>query len=400
MGSTVLARVGRHSAKICIIVMLAVPALISVKAARKPNDPNLTPLPARPHTLQELMEMPPKVTAWVSDHFGLRGRFIMADNIMRFYLFHEFPSVQLAYGQNGRYFMAAHAKTVGPYQAMTTVCSKGKANASTIPYLNKLFTAFHAAGLDPKLLVVASSPAVYPDDVPADLVKECTSTDTPPARVLASPELLPEARKSILYPLKEMREISKNATLFPKTWFHWNGEGLDQVARLTLSHFFQTPLDQPPLKVRTYMGHSDLGHMVIGVNLDTELTEPDHGASGIKACYGADCYPEMPGVARVLGDVSRFHNPNAPKRRLLIISDSFGAKLAQWNSRYYGEVEHFCTTHTYELNPQQIAAMKAYIYRNRADTDILFVYHDGGAMYDVLLLGTQGILPDPLAAAP
>lgn len=346
------------------------------------------------------MELPPKLTAWVSDHFGFRTSFIEAGNILRFKLFHEFSSIQLAYGQHGRYFMAAHSKTVGPYQAMTAVCGKGRANEGTIPYLNKLFTTFHAAGMDPKLLVVPSSPAVYPEDVPPSLVEECTSTDTAAARVLAAPELLPQARGSILYPLKEMREIKKSATLFPKTWFHWGGDGLDQVARLTLSHFWQTPLDQPPLKVRRYMDQSDLSHMMIGIKLESELIDPDHGASGVKACFGPACFPEIAGVARVLGDVSRFQNPHAPKRRLLIVSDSFGAKASQWFARYYGEVEHFCTSHTYELSPQQVEEMKAFIYRQPADTDILFLYHDGGAMYDVLQMGTHMILPAAPAPEP
>ncbi|RSZ55963.1 hypothetical protein HF313_28505 [Massilia atriviolacea] len=400
MAPALLARVGGHSAKAIITCMLAMPAYLSLGALRLPDDPNLTPLPPRPHSVKEAVELPPKLTAWVSDHFGFRTSFIEAGNILRFRLFHEFSTVQLAYGQNGRYFMAAHAKTVGPYQAMTTVCGKGKANDSTIPYLNKLFTAFHAAGMQPKLLVVPSSPAVYPEDVPSSLVEECTSTDTAAARVLAAPELLPEARSAILYPLKEMREIKKTATLFPKTWFHWGGAGLDQVARLTVSTFWQMPLDQPPLKLRTYMDRSDLAHMMIGIDLKSEMTDPDHGASGIQACFGGDCFPEIASVSRILGDVSRFRNPHAPKRRLLIVSDSFGAKMAQWLSRYYGEVEHFCSSHTFELSPQQVDEMKAYIYRQPADTDILFLYHDGGAMYDVLRNGTQMILPAPLAPTP
>ncbi|MDM5178190.1 hypothetical protein PO883_13410 [Massilia sp. DJPM01] len=398
MASTVFARIGRHSAKICIVFMLVVPALMSIKATRRPNDPNLTPLPVRPHTPQAWLEMPPKVTAWVSDHFGFRTHFIVADNVLRFNLFHEFPSIQVAYGQNGRYFMAAHAKTVGPYQAMTTVCGKGKANATTIPYLNKLFTTFHAAGMDPKLLVVASAPAVYPEDVPSDLVEECTSTNTAAARVLASPELLPQARASIFYPLKEMREIKTRASLFPNTWFHWAGDGLDEVARITLTQFWKTPLDQPPMQLRRYKGGSDMSHMFIGIKLESDVVEPDLGASGIKACFGGECFPEMPAIARILGDVSRFNNPKAPKRRLLIISDSFGEKMSPWFARYYGEVEHFCTNHTHELTPEQTEEMKKYLYRNPADTDILFLYHDGGAMYDVLRNGTQMILPPPLAA--
>jgi hypothetical protein len=400
MAQGLVARLGRHSAKAIITCLLALPACLSLGALYLPDDPNLSPRPARPHSVKELVELPPKLTAWVGDHFGWRAGFIEADNIVRFKLFHEFPTVQVAYGQHGRYFMAAHARTAGPYQAMTTVCGKGKANDSTIPYLNKLFTAFHAAGMDPKLLVVPSAPAVYPEDVPASLVQECTSTDTAAARVLASPALLPQARASILYPLAEMREIKKNATLFPKTWFHWAGDGLDQVARLSLSAFWHTPLDQPPLKVNKHIGNSDLGHMIIGIKLESELIEPDLAASGIKACFGGDCFPEMEGVGQVLGDISRFHNPNAPKRRLLILSDSFGQKAAQWYARYYGEVEHFCTSHTAKLTPAQAEAMKAFVYRDQPDTDILLLYHDGGAMYDVLLLGTQGILPGPPAAGP
>lgn len=400
MGQGVAARLGGQSAKAIVICLLAVPAWMSLDYLHRPDDPNLAPRPPRPHSFKELVELPPKVTAWVSDHFGFRTGFIEANNILRFKLFHEFPTIQVAYGQHGRYFMAAHSTTVGPYQAITTVCGKGKANDSTIPYLNKLFTAFHAAGMDPKLLVVPSAPAVYPEDVPASLVDECSSTDTAVTRVLAAPDLLPQARASILYPLAQMREIRKSATLFPKTWFHWAGDGLDQVARLSLTAFWHTPLDQPPLKVNTSMGKSDLSHMTIGIHLESELIEPDLPASGIKPCWGGDCYPEMDGVARVLGDVSRFHNPHAPKRRLLILSDSFGQKASQWYARYYSEVEHFCTSHAAKLTPAQVAAMKAYIYRDHPGTDILLLYHDGGAMYDVLMLGTQPILPGPPAAGP
>ncbi len=61
-----------------------------------------------------------------------------------------------------------------------------------------MFGAFHAAGLQPALLVVPSAAAVHPEDMPPELVAGA-------------------AAQNILYPHKEMREIKKSATLFPLT---------------------------------------------------------------------------------------------------------------------------------------------------------------------------------------
>jgi hypothetical protein len=388
---------GRHSAKIWIIFLLGLPAVLSIqRALSKPGDPNLAQLPARPVTLADWTAAPTKLNAWVDDHFGGRKNFIRLGTIVRFHLFHEFPTIQMAAGQHGRYFLAAHGTNVAQYQAITTVCGKGVANATTIPYLNKMFGAFHAAGLQPKLLVVPSAPAVHPEDVPPALVAECASERTAVTAVLAAPELERAASANIFYPLRDMREIRKSATLFPNTWFHWTGEGLDQVARLTLTHFWQRPLDQaPPLKTHSDVVLSDVSHLFEGVTLKSTIVQPDLNASGIKACIGADCFPEV-AAARILQDVSRFDNPAAPARRLLIVSDSFGAKIAPWYARYYRTVEHMATNRVDQLSPAQIAELKTFLYRDPAQTDIMILYHDGGAMYDTLRLGTDSLLPAPL----
>ncbi|NHZ89365.1 hypothetical protein F2P45_10110 [Massilia sp. CCM 8733] len=392
--STFAVRMGRHSAKIWIIALLGLPALLSLqRALSKPADPNLAQLPARPVSFADWTAAPPILDAWMADHFGGRRVFIRLGTIVRFHLFHEFSTNQMAVGQHGRYILASHSAKGAPYQAIHTVCGKGVANASTVPYLNKMFGAFHAAGLQPKLLVVPSAPAVHPEDMPPQLVAECAGERTAVTGVLAAPELLPAASSNIMYPLKEMREIKKSATLFPLTWFHWTGAGLDDVARLTLTRFWQRPLEQgPPLATRSRRANSDVSHLFAGVSLKSQIVEPDLDASGVKACIGRDCYPEV-AAARILQDVSRFDNPRAPARRLLIISDSFGIKIAPWYARYYRQVEHMATNRVDQLSPQQMAELKTYLFREPAGTDILFLYHDGGAMYDTLRLGTENMLP-------
>lgn len=387
----------RHSAKIWIIAMLALPAVLSVqRAMSNAADPNLSQLPARPATLADWTAAPARLTTWVDDHFGGRKNFIRLGTFVRFHLFHEFPTIQMTAGQHGRYFLAAHGTNVAPYQAITTVCGKGVANATTIPYLNRMFGAFHAAGLQPKLLVVPSAPAVHPEDVPRALVAECSSEHTAVTTVMASPELRAEASANMFYPLREMRQIKKTAILFPDTWFHWTGAGLDQVARLSLTHFWQRPLDQgPALKTRSHLAGSDVSHLFEGISLKSQIVEPDLDASHVKGCFGPDCFPDV-AAARILQDVSRFDNPAAPARRLLIVSDSFGVKIAPWYARYYRQVEHMATNRVDQLTPPQRDELKTFLYRDPGNTDILILYHDGGAMYDTLRLGTENLLPATL----
>ena len=237
---------------------------------------------------------------------------------------------------------------------------------------------------------------VHPEDAPPALVAECSSDSTPVSGIVRAPELARVA-SSMLYPLHDMREIKKTATLYPTTWFHWTGAGLDQVARLSLARFGQRPPDRTlPLHTRSRVVPSDVSHLFDGVTLDSEIVEPDLAASGIKACTGVDCFPEV-AAARLLQDVSRFDNPAAPARRLLIISDSFGAKIAPWYARYYRQVEHFATNHVAQVSPDQMEQLKAFMYRDPEQTDILILYHDGSVVYNVLHHGTEKLLPAPLS---
>lgn len=393
----------RNAGKIAVVALLALPGLMSVvELCTQPPDPNPNrkQLPPPPASMAEMLETPPLLDAWINDHFGFRLPLLQYNNRLRFKLFREFPTVQMAAGRHGRYFLSAHNTSMHPYQALTTVCSRARADEATLAHLNRLFRAFHDAGLDPKLLVVPSAPMVYPEDVPRFLESECGSEVNPIDGAINSPQLERGAAGNIWYPLREMREIKQSALLFPKTWFHWTGDGLDQVARLSLTRFWRRPLDQAPaLAQNRRIQRADVSHLFDGVLLESETIEPDLDKSGVKGCWGAACYPEIADITGVLHDVSRFGNPRAPQRRLLIVSDSFGSKVSAWYARYYAHVEQFATNEVGRLTPAQLDKFKAYMYRERADTDILFLYHDGGALNNVLRFGTEPLLPAPPPAS-
>ncbi|MES2262956.1 MAG: hypothetical protein V4724_30905 [Pseudomonadota bacterium] len=379
--------------KIAAVAILSIPALVAVIHNAGPNAEkrDLAPLPERPANWASALEMPAKLNAWVNDHFGYRKEMVEFNNQLRFKLFREFPSIQMVSGRHGRYFLAAHAIGTLPFQAIGNVCGRmSPPSPGTVEYFNRLFADFHRMGLQPKMLIVPSAPVLYSEDMPAFLVDNCASMETPSNVVLNAPDLSQEARDAIFFPLREMRQIKNRATLFPRSWFHWSGAGLDDVAQLSLSHFWGlSAIPAPPLKTMAHMEPSDVAHLFPGIDLRSEIVEPDLAASGIEGCYGARCFPEFGDFGETLYDISRFKNPKAPARRLVILSDSFGSKITPWYARYYREVEHVATNNMAKLGTQQIKILKDVLFRDPGNIDLMFLYHDGGAVQNTLRFGIE-----------
>jgi hypothetical protein len=372
----------RQAGKIALLAALALPAVLAYLQAGVTSTENrkLAPFPAAPHSWAAFLAVPAQLDAWVDDHFGMRAELVRLHTRLRYAVFGEFPTIQMIAGQHDRLFLAAHGLKLRPYSALTNVCiGSTESEAPFVDYLNTLFDDFHRAGLDPKLLLVPSSPVVHSADVPPWLVDDCARDITPMARALAGSELSEAARASILYPLVAMRQIGARSVLFPTASFHWNGPGLDEVARLSLTRLWgKTPPQLAPLPTRTTVESSDVSWLFPGIETSNPVTRPDLDAAQIEHCYGAGCFPELGDITEKLTDTSRFHNPAAPKRRLLIVSDSFGSKISGWYAAYYGTVEHVCTNGINGLNDAQVERLVRFLFRQRADTDILFLYHDGG----------------------
>ena len=138
-----------------------------------------------------------------------------------------------------------------------------------------------------------------------------------------------------------------------------------------------------------------MSHLVPGIELSGEIVEPDLEASGIKACFGALCIPELGDAGQVLIDVTHFTNPAAPERRLVILSDSFGSKISPWYARYYREVAQVSTNNVAALRPEQVAAFKAALLNAPAGTDLLLLFHDGSAVHNGIKMGVQRLHAAP-----
>jgi hypothetical protein len=249
-------------------------------------------------------------------------------------------------------------------------------------------------GVQPKLLIVPSAPLIETEDLPLWLRDRCSSGATPVQMVLDNPQLRQDVRTSIYYPLAEMRAMRKRAPLFPKTWFHWTGPGVGEIAKMSVKRFWEADLPNPvALRTQTMSLPSDVGYLAPGIDLQSSVTNIDTSASGIEACAHGPCFPEIPDVATVLDDVSRFKNPSAPTaRRLVIISDSFGVRIAPWYAGQYQAVEHYATNNITRLSPTQLQRLRDFMFRDRENVDLLLIYHDGGAISDALQSAMRQIL--------
>jgi hypothetical protein len=382
----------QHGAKCATIALLAVPTVLpQFTGSREVNENRkLAPLPILPTTWSEFLALPAQTDAWVKDHFGYRTELVEANNVMRYTVFGEFPSVRVTSGLNNRIFVTAHATAAQPYSAVVEICDvNDKMLKEFGNYLNILFGSFETMGLSPKLMIVPSAPAVHSADLPKWLSKRCSGDVTPVSTLLKSDYIKPSVKSEIHYPLAQMRSRNQDVDLFPRHWFHWNGPGVEEVAQGSMSRLFPAVQTAAPrLVTRTVERESDIHPMFPGIKFNANITEPDYAASKIQSCYGTTCFPEFKGFEEPLYDVSRFHNPAAPDRRLMILSDSFGRYIAGWYTRYYRTVEHVAVNNVRDLQRDQVKVLKEFTLRDPGKTDILFIFHDG-ALSGTMRLGLQ-----------
>lgn len=393
-----------HALRLAVVLALGLPALVS-GSADLVEQRALAAWPAWPASTAAALAWPGQLDSWINDHFGGRRLLIGWNTRLRYALFREFPTNQMISGRHGRVFLAAHGTTQAPYSALTSACGPGPVFDGmevAAGFLNTLFGDLTRLGMQPYMIIAPSSALLYHEDLPVWLARRCATSATPVADVLASPLLAPGVRARILYPLAQMRAHKGNDGFFPKTWFHWAGPGLAEVVDWTMAQRGVAPPAAAPLKTVTGEMISDVAHLMGGLRLTSVVTRPDlEIAGGVVGCYGTACFPEFGSAADKLKDVSRFSNPAAPlPRRLLILSDSFGSKIAAWYTRYYRSVEQVAGNDVPRLDAQETRRVRDYLYRAPADTDLLIVYHDGAAIHKAIRRGLTPLVAPVASVAP
>ncbi|MEN9868868.1 MAG: hypothetical protein RL748_4458 [Pseudomonadota bacterium] len=368
-----------HRAKCLIIVILLLPALgalLAGKGASQENR-NLAKWPEQPRTWPQMQQYPGKIERWFNDHLGLREELIALNNRLRYRLFHQFPTPQVLQGKNGRIFLASHTRDQADYLAVQNVCGY---QYHDLPQLVEQFNDFgrtmQKQRLDAYLLLIPSAPVLYPEELPDWLAARCNAQLPPIQLALQDPQV--QFKSRLLYPRQALLQAKASQSVFAKTFFHWSNAGPRIASELSMQQFWHTnPAQAPALQTQTLQQPSDIANLFPGVRLNSEVEVINFVASGIKQCHGPACYPELGPIAARLWGVNRFHNPAAPRQRLVLISDSFGLNLGPWYARYYQDVVQISSNDFGLLSAPELAQLKAFVFQHASSQDLLFAYHDG-----------------------
>jgi hypothetical protein len=338
------------------------------------------PLPALPDSWTALLDWPRREDAYLADHFGERTDMVLLYNRLRYGLFGETPTEQTVFGTSGRLFLTSHAAE-RPYELIGAICGAAVSDAALDRAIADLASfQQQAAAWSPNsyFMIVPSAPSLYRSELPGWMQPQCPPT-TAVDRLMQ--RRMPEGlRDRLLYPKPAMLAAESGGELVPWDNFHWAGLGPEIAARV----FAEDRLGLSPLfalPTRELATPSDIGHMIPGIPTGDSVLEPDFAAVGVEYCLGGDCFPDLGPIGAVLSDTSRIRSPQAGDKKLLLISDSFGQVAARWFVPYFGTIWHFSANNLRRLTPDQIAAFRGQAFTQYQPDVVLYLFHDGGALF-------------------
>jgi hypothetical protein len=336
-----------------------------------------------PTSLNEAVGLPVQADDYLRDHFGLRRLALRFDDKLLWYILRESPSIQVTRGRDGTLFFNSHIAKY-PYSLIETSCGIGLSAVAVASATDDVRTFLRRAyRINPAttLVIIPTKALIYPELLPAWLNERCRAA-TPPSSDIGQ-RLLGETELAAMldFPLHEMRALKTSMAVYPSRSFHWAGDMPRHVAeRISETAFGLTKILS--FRTRTVVGRSDLQRFVPGVALWVESSEPEYAAAGVQPCLGPACFPEIGNLAEHLGDVSRFRSGDGSGKKLLLITDSFGAAIAGWFSQYFSEVWHLNVNNLINTSSDPInqANLKA-IFLDFGPDHVIYLFHDGAALY-------------------
>ena len=362
--------------------MAPVLRILRLEDAKTAEKRNLASLPTMPRSLAELDQYPQKVNAYFSDRFGMRPAMISLNNRIRLALFKETPTEQTVFGPTGRLFFTSHDADL-PYSLIYGACGIGITETAVDAVAGSIARLIHAIEerhLNGLVTLIPTAPIVYRSELPNWLRSRCRGPSSADRIVSRLAKSLQEGR--FAYPLEPMLSAAKSDFgAFPEFNFHWGGDG----PRFTAEYLANQILGRAKILTlvpKVIAASSDLSGSMEGISLISTTVVPDFDTAGVDVCFGATCFPELGTMAPVIADMTRISSP-ASGRRLLLVSDSFGAMIAPWFAEYYGSVRHFATNGWTRLSDEDRLRFLDLVLRQDEPDDVIFLFHDGATAHDL-----------------
>lgn len=337
----------------------------------------LTKSPGWPHDFGELLALPGRLSRLADDRFGFRGELVWLNGWLRYRLFAEVESDQVLFGRHGRLFLTSHVRGQ-PFSLIDAVCGVGDEPATTRAMAGSVANRLRdAERLAPTSAYVAipTAPVLYPEDLPPWLMARCRSArPSAPAVRDALASGWPEFAGRLVYPLHAMLAAKAAGHAIPLTNFHWGAAAAKAVVEAVAEGSLGL-VKRRDIGVRDVIAESDLAGFIPGITLRNSATVVDFATSGIQQCRGASCFPELASFAPALRESTHFRWESGHGPTLLLISDSFGVRAAEYFGEYFAEVIHL-NVEFGSMNAEEQRQFQDLLHERFKPDVVLYLYHD------------------------
>jgi hypothetical protein len=337
-----------------------------------------------PRQWTDVLRIPAQADDYFRDHFGMRGLSLRVHDELVWHILHDSPSVQVTRGREGMLFFNSHGAD-HPDSLIALSCGIDITPAELEPTTRDIADFLQQArriNVASTLVVIPTKGPVYPELLPAWLAERCQKAEPPTSVIERQIGIRPQLAAMMQYPLDEMKSLKASMPVYPLQAFHWTGALPRLIAEQIAERTFGLSKERN-LNAHAVVEHSDIQRFVPGINLWMEDLVPEYAASGVRDCVGPSCFPEFAGIAARLVDVRRFVANGRPGKKLLLISDSFGAGIAGWFSQYFSQVWHINVNNLIN-NPEPDSDQDQFsktIFSDYAPDYIVYLFHDGSVLY-------------------
>ena len=343
--------------------------LIKSKENRK-----LYQIPPLPTNLTTISNFTSNVDNYLSDQFGYRDLFIKSANRLNYYLFNESTSKQITIGKNKFIYLNSH-NAEHKNSLIKSVCGMrelSKLNKDLIVSSIKGFLDyFSQQGYVTTFAIIPTKSRIYPENLPKPQSTWCLNHSKTWMDNLIDSRL----NNMVYYPLNKMRKWKNKFDVYVAKHFHWNGELSYKVAEDIMKNIWGFNLILTPSKSEA-ITKSDLSRFLLGVQLKDQSVKFDYSKLGVKECKGNKCISNLKDLYE-RGVAFHYEKQQHLNRRLLILSDSFGAEIAQHFIRGFDEVTNINIT---SLKDDEQQGFYRSILNNVKPTHFLFLIHDGNIL--------------------
>jgi hypothetical protein len=332
---------------------------------------NLNQKPFFPNNINDLKDYTQQIDSYLADQFGFRTQLISLANKIRYYVFNEATSKQLSIGKNKFFYLNSHS-AISPNSLIYQVCDikpLSTESLTKIPIVvDEFIKNFQNVGIKTALAIIPTKSRIYPENLPNQLASLCLKK---PETTLDS--ILRTNKQIIYYPIDQMKKWKDDFQVYLPKHFHWNGRLAYEIADDIIQTVFnlKPEFDVTPTRVQVL---SDLNHHFEGVEFLQASLSYSYKNYNVTECKGTACSENFTKMYNN-GNSFNFTKPSHTNRKLLIISDSFGAEVAEHFIRAFDEVT---LVNINNLSDSEQAPFYQYILKTTQATHLLYLIHDGG----------------------